>query len=238
MLTPKPWRAEAVIRLITGVFVCLCLGMVAAELLRQAGVTAFKSADSAANTLLATLSFQGAAWLLILQFLNQHNVDWRDALGLRNATLKKSLLLAVGVLVLALPVILGLEQVSVLVLQKIGWPLEDQRAVELIVSAKSAWLRGYLAFFAIVLAPVSEEFMFRGVLFPFVKQLGHPKLAWFGVSFFFALIHLNAPTLVPLFVFALVLTWLYQKTDCLLASITAHSLFNTANLIILYTQSQ
>ena len=87
-----------------------------------------------------------------------------------------------------------------------------------------------------MLAPVAEEFIFRGVLFPFVKQLGYPKLAWFGVSFLFALIHVNAPTLVPLFVLALVLTWLYQKTDCLLAPIAAHSLFNTANLIILFTQ--
>ena len=67
--------------------------------------------------------------------------------------------------------------------------------MELIANAKSVWLRGYLGFFAMVLAPVAEEFVFRGVLFPFVKQLGWPKLAWFGVSFLFALIHVNAPTL-------------------------------------------
>jgi membrane protease YdiL (CAAX protease family) len=175
---------------------------------------------------------------LIIYFLKQHAINWRDAFGLRNANLTKSLLLAAGVLALVLPVVLGLEQVSVLVLEKIGCAPEDQRAVELIVNAKSTWLRGYLAFFAMVLAPVSEEFMFRGVLFPFVKQLGYPKLAWFGVSFLFAIIHVNAPTLVPLFVLALVLTWLYQKTDCLLAPIAAHSLFNTANLVILYTQQR
>ena len=32
---------------------------------------------------------------------------------------------------------------------------------------------------------------------------------------------------------ALLLTWLYEKTDCLLASITAHSLFNTTNVLLL-----
>ena len=47
------------------------------------------------------------------------------------------------------------------------------------------WPTGiYLGIFAVVLAPVAEEFIFRGVLFPFVKQLGWPKLAWFGVSVF------------------------------------------------------
>ena len=37
---------------------------------------------------------------------------------------------------------------------------------------------------------------------------------------------MNAPTFVPLFVFALALTWLYERTDNLLAPITAHALFN------------
>ena len=121
-------------------------------------------------------------------------------------------------------------------LQKIGWAPEDQRAVELFANANSWWVRGYLAFFAVVLAPVAEEFIFRGVLFPFIKQLGWPKLAWLGVSFLFALIHLNAPTFVPLFVLALALTWLYEKTDCLLAPIAGHSLFNTANLVLQFFQ--
>jgi membrane protease YdiL (CAAX protease family) len=70
-------------------------------------------------------------------------------------------------------------------------------------------------------------------LYPFVKQLGWRRLAWFGVSFAFALIHDAAATFVPLFVLALALTWLYEKTDNLLAPIAAHSLFNAANLVIL-----
>jgi hypothetical protein len=80
---------------------------------------------------------------------------------------------------------------------------------------------------------VAEEFIFRGMLYPFVKQLGWPRLAWVGVSFAFALIHDDAATFVPLFVLALALTWLYEKTDNLLAPITAHALFNAANLIVL-----
>ena len=236
MLSHKPWRVEAVIQLVAGVFVCLCLGVVAAGLLRQAGVAAFKSPDSFAAILVATLSFQGAAWVLIFIFLKLHDVNWRDAFGLRNGKLIRSLLLAAGALALMLPVILGLEHFSVLALEKTGWPAEDQHAVELIANAKSMWLRGYLAFFAMVLAPVAEEFIFRGVLFPFIKQAGWPKLAWFGVSFLFALIHFNAATFLPLFALALVFAWLYEKTDCLLAPIAAHSLFNTANLVILFMQ--
>lgn len=238
MLSVKPWRAEAVIQLIAGVLVCLCLGVATAGLLRQAGVAAFKSADGFAGILVATLSFQGAAWVLILIFLKFHKVNWRDAFGLNNPNLIRSLLLAGGLLVVILPVVLGLQQLSVIALDRIGWMPKEQHAIDLLLNADSFWMRWYLAFFAVVLAPVAEEFIFRGVLFPYIKQLGWPKLAWIGVSLLFAAIHVNLPTFVPLFVFALALTWLYEKTDCLLASITAHSLFNATNLLVLFLQNR
>ena len=236
MLSQRPWRFETVIMLVAGVFVCLSLGMVTIGILRQAGVAAFQSPDSFACVLVATLSFQGAAWVLIFLFLKLHDVDWREAFGFRNENLFRALLTGCVMLLLALPVVLALQQLSGVMLDKLGWHPAEQRAVDLLVTANSPWMRGYLAIFAVVLAPVAEEFIFRGVLFPFVKQLGWPRLAWFGVSFLFAAIHLNAPTFVPLFVLALALTWLYDRTDCLLASITAHSLFNGANLIVLFLQ--
>ncbi|MGH7991817.1 MAG: lysostaphin resistance A-like protein, partial [Limisphaerales bacterium] len=118
-------------------------------------------------------------------------------------------------------------------LTRLGWPPADQTAVALIMAAKSLWLKIYLGVFAVVLAPVAEEFIFRGMLFPFVKKLGYPRFAWFGVSFLFALIHFDAAIFVPLFVLALALTWLYEFTDNLLAPIVAHSLFNAANLALL-----
>jgi uncharacterized protein len=236
MLSQKPWRAEAVIQLIAALFVSLFFGVLMAEGLRQFGVAAFKSPESLANLLFGTLSFQGLAWIFILVFLKFHEVHWCDALGLNGPDLMKTLLTAAGFLLVALPVVLCLQQVSALALERMGWPPEDQQAVELFARAKSVWVRGYLGLFAVVIAPVAEEFIFRGILFPFIKQLGWPKLAWIGVSFLFALIHVNAPTFLPLFVFALGLTWLYERTDRMIAPILAHSLFNGANLIILYTQ--
>jgi membrane protease YdiL (CAAX protease family) len=76
------------------------------------------------------------------------------------------------------------------------------------------------------------------MLFPFIKQLGWPKLAWFGVSFLFALIHADKAIFIPLFALALALTWLYEKTDNLLAPITAHALFNAANFAVLLWQNR
>ena len=172
-------------------------------------------------------------WLLIPIFLRLHQVHWRDTFGLRRAEFFRSLTWAVGTLIVVLLVVLPLNYLSETALQKIGWQPKSQEAVELLLGAP-LWPTGiYLGIFAVVLAPVAEEFIFRGVLFPFVKQLGWPKLAWFGVSLLFALIHGSMAIFIPLFVLALALTWLYEKTGNLLAPIVVHGLFNAVNLVLL-----
>ena len=109
----------------------------------------------------------------------------------------------------------------------------EELAVHLVEATKSLGGRIYMGLFAVVLAPVAEEFIFRGLLFPFIRQLGFPRLAWLGVSALFALIHWDAATFAPLFVLALALTWLYNQTGNLLAPITAHALFNAVNLAVI-----
>ncbi len=59
-------------------------------------------------------------------------------------------------------------------------------AVKLLTDAKSIWTIVYLGLFAVVIAPRRGRIHFsQGLLFPFVKRLGWPKLAWFGTSFLF-----------------------------------------------------
>ena len=213
--------------------VCFCFGVTMISLLQKAGFTAFKSPDGFGAVLFGTLSFQGATWVLIYFFLRLHQLCWRDVFGLRKSRWLRTVLLVLLTVFVTLPIALWLKHVSWLVLEKTGCQPEEQIAVTLLTGAQSWWTRVYVGAFAVVIAPVAEEFIFRGVLYPFVKQLGYPRFAWMGVNFLFALIHLDATTLVPLFVLALALTWLYERTDNLLAPITAHSLFNVANLIVL-----
>jgi membrane protease YdiL (CAAX protease family) len=236
MLSEKPWRAEAVLQFCAAQIACLCLGVAAIGLLHKLGVHGFRQDESFGNILIGTLCFQGATWPLILIFLRQHGVGWREAFGFRGPRLGNALLMAIGFIVIVLPVVLLLQAASVKTLEKIGWSAEDETAVRLFTDAKSWRTIVYLGVFAVVIAPVAEEFIFRGMLYPLVKQLGSPRYAFFGMSAIFAEIHFDMGTLVPLFVFALALTWLYEKTDNLLASITAHALFNATNLVMLLWQ--
>jgi hypothetical protein len=101
------------------------------------------------------------------------------------------------------------------------------------VAASSWWDRLALGVTAILLAPVAEEIFFRGVLYPAIKQAGFPRVAWWGTALFFAVVHVNLVTFVPLTVLALALIALYERTDNLLAPITAHAMFNALNFTTL-----
>ena len=101
------------------------------------------------------------------------------------------------------------------------------------------WLpRLVLGVITILLAPAAEEVLFRGILYPWVKQAGYPRLALWGTALVFAAIHLNLATFVPLAVLAVALTLLYERTGNLLAPITAHALFNGFNFTLLYVFEQ
>ncbi|HEY4953170.1 MAG TPA: CPBP family intramembrane glutamic endopeptidase [Verrucomicrobiae bacterium] len=238
MLSEKPWRAEAVTQFIAGLFICLCFGMLVALVLHQANVGGFRELDDFGMIVVGTLSKQGATWALIGIFLWQHGMNWRDPFGFRGPQLKRALLAGVALAFLILPVVWLLQVLSADLLTRVGWVPEPQTAVTLFKETKN-WLElAYLALFAIVIAPVAEEFLFRGILYPFVKQLGSPRYALFGINAIFALIHFDLGTLLPLFALALALTWLYEKTDNLLAPITAHAMFNAINLVVLYFGEQ
>jgi len=260
MLSEKPWRAECVMLFCGAQFLCLCLGLTVAMLLRKAGVAGFKQPEDFGNLLFVTLSFQGAGWGLIWVFLRLHQTGWSAAIGWSGPKLRSALFTAVKFILVILPIVLLLQGACVYLLQIFGWPPDDQAAVLLLLKAKAWWVTAYFGVFAVVIAPVAEEFIFRGMLFPFVKQFrsqelvwllrkcrlprlawffrrrGWQVLSWFGVSALFALIHMNLQTFLPLFVFALALTWLYEKTDNLLAPITAHALFNATNFALLLWQ--
>ena len=94
------------------------------------------------------------------------------------------------------------------------------------------WLdRAVMGVVAIGIAPVGEELLFRGILYPAIRQAGFPGVALWGTSLLFAAIHVNLGIFVPLLLLALVLAQLYERTGNLLASFAAHVLFNAFNFV-------
>src|SRR5262249_31326177 len=100
MLSEKPWRFAAVLQVCAGSSLCFCTGGLALALLHRGGIVGFQNHVDFGHVLLNTLSFQGAAWLLIWIFLRQHQISWRDAFGFRGPDVKRAVILAVVVAIL------------------------------------------------------------------------------------------------------------------------------------------
>jgi membrane protease YdiL (CAAX protease family) len=188
---------------------------------------------SAANVVIAVLSFQGAALLLVYRFTREHHVGWTEAFGLKIGW-RRALLLGVVAALVFLPVGWGLQWASVSAMERFHLHPQDQGMVEILRASEGLPNRFVLGVAAILIAPLGEELLFRGILYPAIKQRGFPRLALWGTSLAFGAIHLNLAIFLPLTVLALLLAWLYEKTENLLAPAMAHSCFNAINFLWLY----
>ena len=57
-------------------------------------------------------------------------------------------------------------------------------------------------------------------------------------SVLFAAIHMNVVIFIPLVFLGCVLTWLYERSDSLLAPIVTHAVFNATNFLMLVYQNE
>lgn len=131
-----------------------------------------------------------------------------------------------------------LQHLSALGMKAVSVQPEVQVVVQTLQQTQTLQQRLFFAFVAILGAPVVEEILFRGILYPAFKQRGWPQLALWGTSLLFALTHANTATFLPLTFFAMVLVFLYERTGNLLAPILTHSLFNAANYCALIFRSE
>jgi len=297
VLSEKPWKLEAIARLLIGVFICMCCGsLVGTALYPRAGfqkhnVLFFVLAALALLLLIAALvqlgkawttenfrrrvgilfacfypglillvcaqqlagppaskyavgqmfigllSLQGGALVLTWRMLRQQRLNWMGAFGF-SENWARAIVFGILVAGIFLPIGLELQRLSDIAMRLPHSPVKpvEQQAVQTLRMA-TAWTERLVAgIFTIGLAPFGEEILFRGILYPTIKQAGFPKIALWVTSLAFAAIHLNIETFLPLLVLALLLTLLYEKTNNLLAPITAHAVFNAVQFASLYIQ--
>ena len=235
MLSEKPWQPDLVIRLMLGIFASISLGTIIVQGLAPKGTNG-NNEINLSIFMIGTLTFHGVSLVLVNVFLRQHQISWKQAFGFNAPRLGRALLLAAIVSLLVLPIALSLGQLSAKVLTMFHQPVKAQQAVESLQAAGSLAERFYFGIAAILVAPFVEEIIFRGILYPAIKQRGFPRVALWGTSLFFAATHTNLMTLLPLTFLALILTLLYETTDNLLAPIVTHSLFNATNFFWLLYQ--
>jgi membrane protease YdiL (CAAX protease family) len=144
---------------------------------------------------------------------------------------------ALGQALAAVLMVLPLVALSSWLVERIwGDPGGSNPLLDLVLTSPDPRALFCFGFTAIVLAPLFEEVIFRGVLLPVAARRLGGAAAVFVSAAVFAAAHLSLGELVPLFVLALGLGWLRWSSGRLLPCVLMHALWNALtflNLILL-----
>ena len=175
---------------------------------------------------------QFSALGLIAFLLRYHKISWSAGFGSitdRSRTLGLPILFGIGFVIPAL----GLHFVSQQLIIAMGGEPTSQEAVEMVARASAPPELALQALSVVVMAPICEELLFRGVIYPSLRDLGHPRLAIAASSLLFAAIHGSLALMLPLTVLAVILVWLYEKTGSIVTPILMHAAFNAVNFAMI-----
>lgn len=174
---------------------------------------------------------------LLLAFLYSRRVDVPRFFGLRGLKAGRALVLALGFIVSAYPLLL---LVGAITQTKLGGKAVEQDLVGIFREAVSRMNVRALVAIAIagaITQPVVEEVFFRGYFYVVGKRYFGGIASAVGTSALFAAVHLNLTAFPALFVLALCLTLAYEVTGSILVPIGMHALFNTSQLAFLAWQA-
>jgi len=224
----RPWRGgHAAVTLI--VLVC---AQCATWLLTPLGG---ETEIDAGPFVLQTLLFHGAGAAIIWALLRHEGLALKHAFGIQTRFAWRDTRWALVAYLAAIPVVTFCAFLSGLLLQAMNYPVEPQDVVSFMAQPdESPWLRAYLAFLAVAIAPVVEEMLFRGMALPVLIRTVGLRGAVLLVSALFALMHGHLPSVVPLFLISVAFSLAYVVTGSLTVSIVMHAVFNAVNLSSLF----
>jgi membrane protease YdiL (CAAX protease family) len=189
-----------------------------------------------ANPLPDAISFAALVSLIAL-FLKFRGISLRFLLGFDRLSPLRAIAVGLGLLAAAFPLILAASSLSHLFLQD---AVKEQALVTLFrtVAKESDFpAMGRILLSGVILAPLTEEFLFRGYFYGTLKRFAGTRASTIFTCAIFAAIHLNLSSLAGLFVLALCLTAAYEATGSWLVPVTMHAGFNLSQLAYLYWQA-
>jgi membrane protease YdiL (CAAX protease family) len=171
--------------------------------------------------------------LLLLSALNRkRGMTWEEGFGMGPGQLRL-LRLSPVLYLAAIPFLMIVTQGYHWVLVRwLDMELTLQDAAQAITQERS-WLESGYILVTIVAAPVYEELVFRGILFPYLARCIGVTGGVVAVSTAFALIHFHIPSILPLFLLSVVLCLAYWRTGSLWVSIGIHAIFNAIGALAL-----
>lgn len=184
-----------------------------------------------------------AGVLLVVVLARIVRVDFEDGLrgfGLRAGGIFRDIGGAIINLLTVQPVLVSVAVLTVVVGKYLVGPdfeLPKHEAIETVGEHRRWQVILCTVVYASVVAPVFEEFIFRGLFQSLLRRVTEsPWLSVFIASGMFTVVHPNASHWGVLFVLAVCLGYSYEKSGSLWRPIFIHAIFNTTALVTLFSQ--
>ena len=114
-----------------------------------------------------------------------------------------------------------------------SYQIPEHQTLKELTQAPSAALKALLVLAAVVVAPVQEEMLFRGLVQTILRSyINRPWLAIATTSALFALVHADQSHWPALFVLAMGLGYSYEKSGSLWQPIFMHAFFNGTVILL------
>lgn len=132
-----------------------------------------------------------------------------------------------------IPILLAAGFLCPMVLEFLKLPMDPQDLVTQVLNMGVSPMFFLITFLAVVMAPISEELLFRAFIYRSLKSYASPKVSAIITSLMFAGMHFNWHSFLPLFLLGLWLCRTYEKTGNLWVPIVLHAFFNGNTLVTL-----
>lgn len=101
---------------------------------------------------------------------------------------------------------------------------------------KYQWEFGFLVLLGGVVAPIKEEMIFRGLIYPPLRQAVGRGKGMLLTGLFFATLHFDIVRFLPLLIGGVVLAWLYERSSSIWPAVVAHGTWNILMAAALWIQ--
>lgn len=229
------WKPDEVTKLFLLLFIGIFTGGVLLDPVKNMAESWGPEWVILVQPILGVLTFHGLGLVWIHLFLKFHKVQWSGIFNFHPSLPGgKGVLIGAGVGFGMILVSIFVNTISATVLSLFGKEVQSQEVVQLV--QQHAEIPAALIFFffsAVVLAPIVEEFLFRGVIFRFLCQFKLRKTAYAISALLFSVMHTNMMGFLSFILLACVFAWLLEKYQSLLVCITAHMVFNGIQFLMI-----
>ena len=228
--TPNPGGADAPARIFGLPEAILAAVLVLFLLLNISASISRPSNDFSASNLLGNFLLMIFVVLAVVTFLQLRRFDLASLGGFSRISFVRALSTGAILLFFAYPLILW----SDIITQRLfRGGSSKQNIVEFFSGSRTIDQRIMIIVFAVAIAPVIEEFLFRFFLYNVIKRYFGRLLGVILNALLFAAAHAHFPSFVPLFVLGSCFAIAYEWSGSILVAMTMHSLFNSVTLTAL-----